>query len=293
MVSPTCPGTNCPGAAIAGHARVVSLASLTNLTSLISRISPAATAGVEGALAFEGVHFAYASGPEVLKGVSLRIEAGETVAIVGPSGAGKSTLARLILRLADPSEGTVRIDGIDLRDVTFESLRRAVTVVFQEPYILRGSMRDNMGYGRPDTPDERVAMMARAAHVDEFAAKLRNGYDAPTGPRGSLLSGGQRQRLALARAFLRSAPILVLDEATASVDSETEELIQDAVERFSGRRTIVVIAHRLSSVRRADRVVVLDGGRIVETGAPGALLAGNSRCRDLFAAQIVREAVAA
>ncbi len=246
-----------------------------------------------GALAFRDVRFAYPRGEEVVRGVSLEVEPGETVALVGPSGSGKSTLAQLALRLYDPSSGAVLLDGHDLRDLSIQSVRQTVGIVFQEPFIFQGTIADNIRYGRADAPEELVRTMGRIAHVEDFAAARLGGYAAQTGPRGSWLSTGQRQRIALARAFVRNAPILILDEATASVDSETEELIQEAVERFAGRRTVLLVAHRLSSVRRADRVIVLDHGRIVETGTPAELLQGESRCRDLFAAQLIREQVSA
>jgi ABC-type multidrug transport system fused ATPase/permease subunit len=209
-----------------------------------------------------------------------------TAPIPEVGGSGSSKIGNG-LRLYDPSAGAVFLDGADLRDITFDSLRRAFAPVFQEPHIFRGSVIENIRYGRTDVPPERVAEMARAAHADFFINALRSGYRAPVGPRGTWLSGGERQRLAMARALLRDAPILLLDEATASVDSETEELIQDAIDRFTGRRTILVVAHRLSSVRRADRVVVLDRGRIVECGPPELLLRTETRCRDLFAAQLI------
>lgn len=241
---------------------------------------------VHGRLEFRGVHFSYGDGPEVLAGVDIVAEPGETLAIVGASGAGKSTLARLALRLHDPSAGAVLIDGVDLRDATLESVRRAVTLVFQEPYILRGSVAENIRYGAPEASATAVAEAAAVAHAHAFVRASAAGFGAAVGPRGGRLSGGQRQRLALARAFLRKAPVLILDEATASVDSETEELIQDAVEAFGGKRTLVIVAHRLSSVSRADRVIVLENGRVVEAGTPAALLGSSSRCRELFAAQL-------
>ncbi len=241
---------------------------------------------MRGSIEFRDVSFAYPDGSQVLSNVSFKIEPGETVAVVGPSGSGKSTLMRLAMRLCDPSSGTILLDGQDVREVALESLRKAIVPVFQEPYIFRGSVAENIRYGMSATPPARVVESANAAYAASFIGALRGGYEAPVGPRGSLLSGGQRQRLALARAFLRNAPVLLLDEATASLDSETEELIQDAIERFSGTRTTLVVAHRLSSVRRADRVLVLDHGHIIESGAPRALLRTESRCRELFAAQL-------
>jgi ABC-type multidrug transport system fused ATPase/permease subunit len=248
---------------------------------------------VRGVLEFFGVCFAYPSGPEALRGVSFRIDAGETVAVVGPNGSGKTTLVQLALRLYDPSEGLVSIDGMDLRGVTLESLRRSVAVVFQEPSVLRGNISETIRYGQPDASNEMFISTAKAAHVHEFATGLPRGYGTPIGPRGSWLSGGQRQRLALARALLRDSPILLLDEATASIDSEAEQLIQEAVSRFRGKRTIMVVSHRLSTVLRADRIVVLENGRIVEIGAPAALQGSASRFRTLFADQFLTEKVSA
>jgi ABC-type multidrug transport system fused ATPase/permease subunit len=273
--------------AAAAAQRLVDLLDTPSL--VVDRSSARPLPQVRGELEFRGVRFAYPQGREVIRGVSLTVEPGETVALVGPSGSGKSTLAQLALRLYDPSAGAVLLDGHDLRDLTVESVRRSVGIVFQEPFIFQGTIADNIRYGRRNAPDELVQAMGRAAHADGFVRARPGGYAAQTGPRGGWLSTGQRQRIALARAFVRNAPILILDEATASVDSETEELIQDAVERFAGRRTILLVAHRLSSVRRADRVIVLDRGLVVETGTPAVLLQGQSRCRDLFAAQLVGE----
>jgi len=242
--------------------------------------------GLRGRVELRDVEFAYPLGPKVLDRVSLSIEPGEMLALVGPSGSGKSTLLNLLLRVYDPTAGVVLIDGLDMRDMTLDALLRCVAPVFQEPYIVNSTVADNIRYGAPGASEQQARAMARAAHADAFINGLSRGYATPVGPRGARLSGGQRQRISLARALLREAPILLLDEATASVDSETEELIRDAVERFSGKRTIIIVAHRLSSVRRANRIVVLEGGRIVETGSPTALLARPSRCRQLFEAQI-------
>jgi subfamily B ATP-binding cassette protein MsbA len=246
-----------------------------------------------GAVEFRNVEFAYPAGPRVLDRVSLRVRPGEMLAIVGPSGSGKSTLLQLLLRFYDPLAGAILIDGTDIRDMKLESLPRCIAPVLQEPFIVRGSVADNIRYGEPSATEQHIAAIARAAHADTFIRGLPRGYAASVGSRGSQLSGGQRQRLALARAMLRQSPILLLDEATASVDSETEQLIQESVDRLSGQRTIIIVSHHLSSVRRADRIVVLDKGRIVETGPPSALLAAESRCRKLFEAQIGHAAVPA
>lgn len=277
--------------AAVGAQRVVELLDTPSL--VIERQDARSLMKVRGVLEFSEVRFAYPGGPEVLHGVSFHIDPGETVAVVGPNGSGKTTLVQLALRLYDPLDGSVSIDGADLRDVTLESLRRAVAVVFQEPSLFRGTISENIRYGRPDAPNEIFMSTAQAAHVHTFVNALPRGYATPIGPRGSWLSGGQRQRLALARAFLRDAPILLLDEATASIDSEGEHLIQEAVERFRGKRTILLVSHRLSTVLRADRVIVLDEGRIVETGSPAELQGNASRFRALFAEQFLTEKVPA
>jgi ABC-type multidrug transport system fused ATPase/permease subunit len=276
--------------ASAGAQRVADLLDTCSLVE--ERPGARPLAKVEGALEFNDLHFAYTPGAEVLRGISLRIEPGETVAVVGPSGSGKSTLVRLALRLYDPTAGAVLIDGMDVRDITLESLRRTVGIVFQEPYVFSGSIAENIRYGQHDASDDQVAAAARAAHIHAFVDAQPGGYSTLVGPRGGSLSGGQRQRLAVARALLREPPILLLDEATASVDSEAEEMIQDALERLAGQCTILIIAHRLSSVRRADRVVVLDRGKIVETGTPEALLKPATRYHDLFAAQLIQASAA-
>ena len=248
---------------------------------------------VRGAIEFRDVAFAYPAGPKVLENIALQAAPGEMLAIVGPSGSGKSTLLTLALRFYDPSAGAVLIDGVDIRDVRRASLVGCVAPVFQEPHIVSGTLADNMRYGQPHASEESMLAIARAVRADAFIGGLPRGYAAAVGPRGSRLSGGQRQRVALVRALLHEAPILLLDEATAAVDSETEELIQEAINRYRGRRTILLVAHRLSSVRHADRIVVLDRGRIVETGSPEVLLAAESRCRQLFEAQVLQTHAAA
>jgi ATP-binding cassette, subfamily B, bacterial len=277
--------------AAAGAQRVADLLDTASLVAERPNAKPLTR--IRGVLEFSQVRFAYPDGPQVLHGVTLQINPGETVAVVGPNGSGKSTLVQLALRLYDPSGGSVSIDGTDLRDVTLKSLRQEVAVVFQEPSVFRGSIAENIRYGRPDASEELFTSTAEAAHVQAFANASPRGFATPIGPGGSWLSGGQRQRIALARAFVREASILLLDEATASIDSEAEHLIQEAVERFHGKRTILVVSHQLSTVLHADRVVVLDQGRIVETGSPAILQQSQTRFRELFAAQILGEKVSA
>lgn len=233
-----------------------------------------------GAVHFDHVTFAYGKTRGGVKGLDLNIRAGERIGIVGASGAGKSTLVSLLLRLYDPEQGQVTLDGSDLRDVTQESLRRQIGMVTQETAMFNRSARDNILYGRPDATEEEMIAAAKAAEAHAFILQMqddrgRKGYDAFLGERGVKLSGGQRQRIALARAFLKDAPILVLDEATSALDSEVEANIQSALDRVMQGKTVLAIAHRLSTIAAMDRIVVLDQGRIVEEGSHEALLARN------------------
>jgi len=220
------------------------------------------------AVEFEGVSFCYPSRPSspALEAVSLRIAPGETIALVGPSGAGKSTLLKILLRFYDPSAGVVRLDGIAIQDLALETLRATIALVPQEPVVFSADARENIRYGRPDATDAEIEVAARAAQAHEFISRLPQGYATALGERGVRLSGGQRQRIAIARAIVRNAPLLLLDEATSSLDAENERAVQDALEAAMQGRTTLVIAHRLATVQRADRIVVLDQGRIVETG---------------------------
>ncbi len=230
---------------------------------------------VKGAIAFEGVTFRYPARPETaaLNDVTLRIAPGETVALVGPSGAGKTTVFQLLLRFFDPDAGRVALDGTDIRTVTRDDLRRQLALVPQEPVIFATSVRENIRFGRPAASDAEVEAAARAAAAHEFVSRLPGGYDTWVGERGVMLSGGQRQRLAIARAILRDAPVLLLDEATSALDAESERAVQQAVERLAEGRTTLIIAHRLATVKRADRIVVFQEGRIVAEGTHGALVA--------------------
>ncbi len=226
-----------------------------------------------GAIRFENVSFKYAVGDMVLQNINLDVAPGSVVALVGPTGVGKTTLSMLIPRFYDVTEGSITLDGQDVRDLTLESLRRQTSLVLQEVFLFHGTVRENILFGRPDASDEEMMEAARVANAHEFIAQLSDGYDTMIGERGVKLSGGQRQRLAIARAVLKDAPILILDEATSSVDTETELQIQQALERLMRGRTTVVIAHRLSTIRSADQIVVLQEGRIVEQGTHEELMA--------------------
>lgn len=230
---------------------------------------------VRGAIRFEDVAFAYPARPDetVLDAITLTVEAGETVAIVGPSGAGKSTLFQLMLRFYDPASGRITLDGADLRSLDIEGLRQSLAIVQQNAPLFSGSVADNIRFGRPDVGEAEIVAAAKAANAHEFIMALPDGYATPLGERASTLSGGQRQRIAIARAILRDAPVLLLDEATSALDSESEHLIQAAVERLARDRTTLVIAHRLATVRTADRIIVMEDGRIVDQGTHDALMA--------------------
>lgn len=246
--------------------------------SVTDPVQPVALpARVRGEVGFEEVTFHYPSRPGIaaLDGLTLNIRAGETVALVGPSGAGKSTIFQLLLRFFDPATGRVMLDGTNLRELTRSDLRRQVALVPQEPVIFAATARDNIRFGRPDASDAEVEAAARAAAAHDFIAALPEGYDTWVGERGIMLSGGQRQRLAIARAVLRDAPILLLDEATSALDAESERAVQQAVERLAEGRTTLIIAHRLATVKRADRIVVFQDGRIVAEGSHGTLVAEN------------------
>lgn len=243
-----------------------------------------------GAVRLEDVTFAYEPTAPALRGLTLDIPAGKTVALVGPSGAGKSTIMNLIPRFHDVDNGTVGIDGQDVRDVTLGSLCAAVALVSQEVVLFDDTVRANIGYGRADATDEDIQEAARMAAAHDFIMALPNGYDTLVGERGMTLSGGQRQRLAIARAMLKNAPILLLDEATSALDTDSERQVQTALETLMRGRTSLVIAHRLSTVVNADVIHVLDGGRLIESGSHAELLARNGAYARLYALQFAADA---
>ena len=255
--------------AIAATERVVRLIEIPN--DVVETPTPRSLPAVERGISYEGVRFAYDREP-VLLDLDLEIRAGEILALVGPSGAGKTTVVNLLPRFFDPDEGRVAIDGVDLRDLSLASLRSLIGIVTQETVLFNDTIRNNIAYGRADLSLERVREAAAAAYADEFVMQLPEGYDSPIGESGLKLSGGQRQRLAIARALLKDAPILILDEATSALDSESESLVQKALGNLMRGRTTLVIAHRLSTVMGADRIVVVEGGRIVDQGSHQELL---------------------
>ncbi len=241
----------------------------------------------ERSIRFENVRFWYPNAPDrtVLDGIDLEVRTGEVVALVGSSGAGKTTLANLVPRFYDVSGGNVLIDGKDVRDIRLNSLRESISIVAQETFLFNDSIFDNIAYGCPDAKPEEVYAAAKAALADEFIQRLPKKYDAEIGERGLKLSGGQRQRIAIARALLKNAPILILDEATSHLDSESERLVQQALTVLMKRRTVLVIAHRLSTIRQANKIVVLDGGKIVETGPHDRLINTNGLYQKLYEVQ--------
>lgn len=238
--------------------------------------------GGPGAISFDKVSFSYKGSRPVLRELSMVCAAGKTTALVGPSGGGKSTILNLILRLYDPTSGQVRMDGIDLKQATFRSLRDQISFVGQGTFLFSASVLDNIRFGRPDATEEEVIAAAQAANAHEFIAELPQGYHTPVGENGAFLSGGQKQRLAIARAILKDSPILLLDEATSALDARSEALVQEAIRHLTKGRTTIVIAHRLSTVLEADTICVINEGKLLEQGTTAELLAKNGMFRRLY-----------
>jgi ABC-type multidrug transport system fused ATPase/permease subunit len=240
---------------------------------------------LKGEIEFQNVAFSYNDEAKVLTDVSFSIKAGQMVGVVGPTGCGKSTIVSLIPRFYDPTGGSVKIDGVDLRDYKFLALRDQIGYVLQETILFAGSVRDNIAYGRKDVTEAQILEAAKLANADEFIQRMPHGYDTMVGERGDTLSGGQRQRIGIARAIVRNNPILILDEPTAALDTESEQLVMEALERLMKGRTVITIAHRLSTIRDADKIVVLKGGVVAEEGTHDELLARNGVYAELYKIQ--------
>ncbi len=268
---------------IAGFRRFLAL--IDTAPDVVDRPDARPAPALRGDIRFEGVGFGYGPGRAVLDGIDLAIRAGETVAFVGPSGAGKTTLCALLPRFYDVDRGRITVDGVDVRDVTLASLRRQIGIVQQDVFLFAGTVRENIAYGRLDADEAAIRDAARRAELDAVLERLPDGLDTVIGERGVKLSGGQKQRLAIARIFLKDPPILILDEATSALDTATEVAIQRSLAELSAGRTTLVIAHRLATIRHADRIVVVDGTGLVEQGRHGDLVARDGAYRRLHDAQ--------
>jgi len=271
--------------ALAGAERVFEI--LETEPEIKEKPNPIELKNVRGRVTFEDVTFSYNQGSPVLKNISFDIEPGQMVAFVGPTGVGKTTIMYLLVRFFDPDSGSIKIDGIDIRDVSLKSLHDNISMVMQDVFLFNGTIAENIAYGKEDATMEEIINAARIACAHDFIESLPDGYDTYIGERGVKLSGGQKQRLAIARAVLKDAPILILDEATSSVDTETENKIQEEINNLAGTRTILIIAHRLSTVKRADRIIVLKDGEIVEDGRHEELIALKGLYYSLSSGQFV------
>ncbi|MGW4096018.1 ABC transporter ATP-binding protein [Mycobacterium sp. NPDC004974] len=279
--------TNTIAMASVGVDRVNAL--LTAETSVQEKPEAVEPEKIKGAISFERVAFSYDSETPVLRDVTFEVKPGQLVGVVGHTGSGKSSLVSLIPRFYDPSQGAVRIDGVDLRDYKLHELRRQIAYVLQDTVLFRGTIRDNIAFGRPDADHDEIIEMAKLANAHEFISAMPQGYDSPVGERGLTLSGGQRQRIGIARALIRDSPILILDEPTAALDAESEHLVMSALQRLMNGRTVITIAHRLSTIRDADKIVVLEEGRVVEEGSHTELLTAGGRYAELHRIQFEDE----
>jgi ATP-binding cassette, subfamily B, bacterial len=268
--------------AAAGAKRIFEI--LDHVSSVPEPAVPVRIEAVRGRIDLRGIGFRYGN-RTVVRGLDLAIAPGEMIGLVGHSGSGKSTLVNLICRFYDPSEGAILLDGVDIRALAVPDYRRHIGLVLQEPFLFFGTIADNIAYGRPEATRAEIIAAARAAHAHEFILRLQHGYDSLVGERGQMLSGGERQRISIARALLIDPRILILDEATSSVDTETEKEIQKALDNLVRGRTTIAVAHRLSTLRRADRLVVLDRGEVVEIGSHEALMAQEGAYFRLYQAQ--------
>jgi len=272
--------------AVAASQRIYQV--LDTTSSILEKPAARQLSGLKGKISFEEVWFSYAQ-QDILKNINLEVQKGEVLAIVGPSGAGKSTLVDLIPRFYDPKKGRILIDGTDIRDLSLSSLRQQIGIVTQETILFNDTIRANIAYGRPQTPLKEVEAAAVQAHAHEFIRQLPLGYDTVIGDRGMKLSGGERQRVAIARALLKNPPILILDEATSQLDLESERVVQEAIDKLIQGRTVLVIAHRLSTVHNAHKIIVLDKGNLVEQGAHKELLEKNGLYSRLYQVQSLKE----
>ncbi|MBP5279529.1 MAG: ATP-binding cassette domain-containing protein [Erysipelotrichaceae bacterium] len=232
---------------------------------------------VKGQISFDHVSFSYVDGIPVLNDVSFTCQPGEMLALVGPTGVGKTTITELLSRFYEPTSGRILIDGVDIKDITISSLRQNISTVLQDTFLFNGTIAENISYARPEATLEEIKEAAKAANIDKEIEAMPDGYDTLTGERGVKLSGGQKQRIAIARAILRRSPIIVLDEATAAVDVETEQQIRNAINSLAGKRTIIAIAHRLSTIRSAEQILVIENGTVVEKGTHEQLLELNGQ----------------
>jgi len=260
---------------------------LDTTSSVLEKPQARVLSGFKENIIFDGVWFSYAE-QDILKGINLEIRKGEVLAIVGPSGAGKSTLVDLIPRFYDPKKGSILIDGVDIRDFSLSSLRQQIGIVTQETILFNDTIRANIAYGKPDTPIKDIEAAAMQAHAHDFIQHLPAGYDTMIGDRGMKLSGGERQRIAIARALLKNPPILILDEATSQLDTESERIVQEAIDKLIRGRTVLVVAHRLSTICNAHKIIVLDNGSLVEQGNHKELLGKNGLYSRLYEVQALK-----